>query len=298
MSDDRRTLGTLNPEAFSLPVFQPGQSKSAVGQVAPLAARAEQLKRLNGAWKDALRSRIARADLTVYERFLKSQMILSERLTKREAELEDLAAYFDSFRTSADPTFVEISAARRTRYDALAATLLVSNRQRAFFSKADLISLNSELAALMARQREDLQHLAWRLKVFENFDTQVYIPHAIQSLRKGDRPTHAGTPTLTKLEELLAIKKELQEELSKLVVRRKDLLKPEQTRKLKRRHDILVNAKATRIQSVWRGYLVRKYFRRMKMAGLKITSLARGFLVRLRKPAQSSDSQLDLDEMK
>jgi hypothetical protein len=290
---DPRVIGTLNPKAFGLPVFQHRHSTSAVGQIASLTARADELKKSNQGWHDQLRERIQRSTLTVYERFLRSQMMLSERIAKREAELEDLASYFDSFRTSADPTFVEVSAARKTRYDSLVATLLVSNRQRSFFSNTDLVTVNSELTALIVRQRQQLQDLAANLKVFEDFDTQVYIPYAIQTLRKGDRPFRSGTPAPTKLAELLAKKKTLQGELSKLVNTRKELLKPEQTRKMKRRHAILMNAKATLIQSRWRGYCARKYIRRMKAAALKLTSVARGFLVRLRKStAEGIESHL------
>jgi hypothetical protein len=281
-SEDQRTIGTLNPESLNLPVFRHSKTQSTAQQVSSLASMAASQKRRNASLKEALRSHTLAANLNSFQRFHKLQSELAQRITKHDSELEDLSESFNTFRTAADPTFVEVTAARQTPYDSVNATLLVSNEQRAFFSNTDLVNMNTELTELIERQRTELAEVAMRLRVFADFDSKAYIPYAIQSLRKGDAPHFLPESAPSKLEEVMTRHKLLKTELAKLVSMRKKMLKPENVEKEKRRKSRLLNAKATLIQKVWRGYATRRRVKKWKEAAVRITSIAKGFLVRLR----------------
>lgn len=280
---DPKNLGTLNPESFALPAFHKKRQLSPFDEIAELSKIADELKEQNEELKARLQAQVNQDELNAFQQFQKYQMDINSRMAERESEIDDLASFFNSFRTSRDPTFVEVNASnvRKTKYDTITASLLVSNDQRSFFTTNDLQKLNNELKSLIVAQRESLKSLNGRLKVFEEFQSEVYIKKAIESLKNGNRPAFLTGETPTLKRELEAKQRVLSNELQKLVNIRKEALKPERLEKRRLRNGRRMNAAATKIQRVFRGYVDRKAVKQMREAGLKITNVARGYLARM-----------------
>jgi hypothetical protein len=279
-----RDLGTLNPDSFKLPVFQRTKTHSPLEDIAELSAIAESLKETN----DDLKARldiICNYPTSIFEKFQKDQVALDVRCRARESELHDFASHFDSFRRSSDPTFVEVDAAqvRRMDSDPILASLLVSNDQRSFFSNANLVTWNSELVVLISRQKDSLRELNGRLKIFDEYFSENWARHTVESLKNGELPDHLAISAPSRLAELEGKRKLLQAELSRVVKIRQELAKAELAEKNRQRYRNRITQRAITIQKVMRGFLARREVARMRAAGLILTSVARGFLVRIHR---------------
>jgi hypothetical protein len=253
-------------------------------QISDLSATVDSLKAINDELKDRLKVTVS-YPVNVFQKFEENYLALDARMTKRESELHDFSSYFDSFRRSSDPTFVEVDAAqvRRMDSDPILASLLVSNEQRSFFSNGDLAKWNSELHSLITRQKDSLRELNGRLRIFEQYLNENWARHTVESLKNGSLPGPVAIFAPTRLTELEGKRHLMQAELMRLIKVREDLLKPEVMEKQRARTRRNQYHKAILIQKVFRGFLARRKFAQMKRAGLSITSAARGFLVRLHR---------------
>jgi hypothetical protein len=87
----------------------------------------------------------------------------------------------------------------------------------------------------------------------------------------------------SKLDELRVIHRVLVNEIVEHVNIRKALAEPIRAEKMRKRKKMrIANEVATDIQRVFRGFLARRLVKKMKRAGLTLTSIMRGFLVRVR----------------
>ena len=111
---------------------------------------------------------------TPFCQFKKWEIDFQDRLKDREKELSAFSRYIDTFRTQAQPTFVRIDAAkyRRPDFDSICVSLLISNPEKYFFNKDDLVQINQQLAILIDQQADALKLLTARLNLFTSFQNK------------------------------------------------------------------------------------------------------------------------------
>ena len=277
-------LGTLNPDALTQPLFKEIKSvKYAYQQIAQLSSKVEALKQQNNRLHQKLDSMIDAKEPTPFCQFKKWENQFESRLKSRETELEDFEEYLSSFRLDSDPTFVEVNACktRKPSFDPITLSLLVSNRQKGFFSRNDLQKQNSELGNLIAQQEYVLRLLKARLRLFEDFQSTNSIKQTIDALKQGATPASLAGPSPTRSVELRMKKKLLTNELKTLVAKRKELLQPIIDEKMEKRENRNRSRHAIKIQKLFRGFLVRQELRKKTLCAIKIQKIIRGYLTRL-----------------
>ena len=284
---DSEFIGTLNPEAFKLPALRVKQRASTYDQLAQLSLKADNLRKEILGAQAQLNDTINSDKPTPFCTFKKWLNDFEDRTQQREKELSIFAKHLTNFRTSTDPTFVEVDAAdeKMPNFDPVSYSLLVSNQQRTFFSKDDIIQQNNELKILICEQQEAIANLRSRLKLFEDFQNQNVIKNTIQSLKEGSMPMALAGAAPTRATELRQKQKFLSKELTALVKKRKELLKIHKAEKTEMRHQRMLNAKAVLIQKVFRGYMGRLYMQKLNKAAVKIQKVVRGFLIRYQQKA-------------
>ena len=292
---DSEFIGTMNPEAFKLPALKVKQKSSTYDQLSKLSLQADNLRKEILGAQAQLSDTINSDKPTPFCTFKKWLIDFEERTQQREKELSIFAKHLTNFRTSTDPTFVEVDAAdeKMPNFDPVSYSLLVSNQQRTFFSKDDIIQQNNELKILICEQQEAISNLRSRLKLFEDFQNQNVIKNTIQSLKEGSMPMALAGAAPTRATELRQKQKLLSKELTALVKKRKELLKIHKAEKTEMRHQRMLNAKAVIIQKVWRGYMGRQYMKKMHNAAVKIQKVVRGFLIRYQQKAAMEEMVLE-----
>ena len=280
-------IGTINPEALKLPALKTKQKTSTYEQLAALSLKADNLRKEIIEAQQKLDDTINSDKPTPFCTFKKWLIDFEERTQQREKELSIFAKHLTNFRTSTDPTFVEVDAAdeKTPNFDPVSYSLLVSNQQRTFFSKEDIIQQNNELKILICEQQEAISNLRSRLKLFEDFQNQNAIKHTIQSLKEGSMPMALAGAAPTRATELRQKQKLLSKELTALVKKRKELLKTHKAEKTAMRHQRMLNAKAVLIQKVFRGHMGRMYVKSLHKAATIIQKNVRGFLIRYQQKA-------------
>lgn len=240
------TMGTINPEALKLPVLQSRSARMPFDIIAQLSEKAENLKERNVALKQRLSELVNDPECeNQFTRFKRNEMEFRKRLQQRDAEIKKFARFLDSYRSNAEPTFVEIEAAKISppKCDPITQSLLVSNNQRSFFKKETLEVQNEELKKLIEEQEEKLKLLQVRLNLYNSYQNQNTVEFTMTSLKKGDPPLTLAFSTPSKETELLTKKKTLKAELAALIKKRKVLVK-KKIKQRNRRRRILSEQKA------------------------------------------------------
>jgi hypothetical protein len=233
-------IGTLNPEALSSPVLVRPSVRAQFDTVASLSATIAALKADHDSLQTNLSQLINSDEQTRFTKFKKDEIEFSRKLAKREAEIEEFGRFLDRYRMNARPTFVEVDASaigksRKTTYDLISASLLVSNDQRGFFTKGDIERQNHELRSLIDQQEETLRLLDARLKLFNSFQQAHTAEHTLNSLRRGYPPLSLASEAPTISTELRTKLNVLANELAQLVSERKELTDRRIAEKLKLR---------------------------------------------------------------
>ena len=285
---DTNYIGTINPEALKLPVLQRKNKPSPYDTLATLSLKADNLRKDIVDAQSRLDQMLNVEKPTPFCTFKKWLVDFEDRIQSREKELNIFMKHLTNFRTDADPTFVEVDASdeKKPLFDPVSYSLLVSNQQRNFFSKEDIVNQNNELKILIFEQQDAIKKLRMRLKLFEDFQDQNAIKHTIQSLKEGSMPMALAGAAPTRATELRQKQKMLSKELTQLVRKRKELLKKYKAEKVELRRKRMLNEKATLIQKVFRGYMVRKYVKGINAAAVKIQKHVRGYLIRYHQRAE------------
>jgi hypothetical protein len=159
-------------------------------------------------------------------------------------------------------------------------SLLVSNSERAFFGKADVVQQNEELQRLITQQSLALKLLRGRLALFTKHQRSTAGESVRGYLSDGDIPRPMGGAAPTRARELKVKAKVLSAELASLVGVRRGLVQERIKAKMKlRRHRLKIKL-SVKIQKVMRGFLVRLHLKKMRAAAVVIQRMWRGYLVR------------------
>ena len=277
-------IGTFNPKALNQPLFQKHLTrKSTYDELANLSNQAETLRVQNQQLKEKMEKYIQENAENPFCQYKKYQVDLSKKIAEREKELKDFAEHFEKFRTSTDPTFVEVDASsvRMPSYDPITVSLLISNEQKKFFLSKDIKEQNEALKALIAKQQDSLNLLNGRLKVFNQMQAENSIKMAIRSLMNGELPSRLAEIIPTQYIELKTQHKLLSDNLAVLTKKRREAQKVFINKKLRNREKRLCNRSATKIQRIYRGFRVRNALRNQKKCALLIQRIVRRFLARL-----------------
>ena len=166
-----------------------------------------------------------------YKKWLTS---LEARFHERESEIHDFKHHLTNYRSSPDPTFVEISASkkRKPQYDAVTVSLLISNRERSFFNLEDIKQQNDELRLLIEQQKETLNLIKTRLKLFGQYERNQSISKVVESLKQGQAPLVLGSDAPSRVLELQTKQRHLSAELKSVVEKRKILTNQRLQKKL------------------------------------------------------------------
>lgn len=291
--------GTLNPEALILPTLRKKSINTSYDKMAKLSQKLENLRAENEALEKKLKEMVEVDSATnPFCQFQKWYFEFQQRLIDREAELNAFADYISSFRSKPDPTFVEVDASRvrKPKFDAISLSLLVSNPERKFFLKEDLLKQNEDLELLIMQQREALNLLNARLKLFTKYQNAATVTTTLEALKHGETPNQLAGAAPTRSIELKTKKKLLSEELSKLVDERKAIMKIKVEAKFRKRYELMRQKKATLIQSYVRGFLARLFVKRLHSCATKIQAVWRGYLVRYQQKQAMADFDDQLDQ--
>ena len=299
VTPSRALLGTMNPNALTLPILQNTNKNSSFAEIAELSLKAEELKKENVELQEELDALINRQNADSFCQFKKWHLDFHKKLAKRDRELQEFSKHLTSFRTETNNTFVEIQSKTKpksTQFDSIAYSLLVSNQQMSFFSTADILKQNEDLKVLIENQEETIKVLQGRLSAYAQTYNQNTAKQITATLKAGKIPTPIIGAAPTRTVELRLKRRLMSENLKHLIEERKKVLEPKMKEKMMRREARLEGLQAIKIQNVVRGFLVRKHLKEMNAAALKIQSLWRGVLVRLdgrklselRKPSEPS----------
>lgn len=232
-------IGTVNPVVLDCPMFQYRSLNPTFDEVSDLSTRASELRSEIIRLKSELESLTTSEPQTKYTKFKKAEMDFAKKLDEREAELENFAKFLNVYRVDSNPTFVEIEALQSQRnrpiFDAINASLLVSNPQRSFFRRNDIEFQNEELKGIIGEQEQTLRVLEARLKLFSSYQSANTPQFTVDSLRRGMTPTILGSRTPTQVDEITAKHKALSNELASLVRERNSLKQKRIAAKLVRR---------------------------------------------------------------
>lgn len=270
------SLGSLNPEALSLPSLQPKNSNKQSDQIGRLTERLAQLTEENAALKQEITD-LLQSD-GAFSQFQNWINAFEARIRSREDEFNAFASHLTHFKTKSHPTFVEVSASdqRDPRFDQISYSLLVSNQQENNFEKETLKEKYDHLIALVHNQEQSIRLTNAQLKVFNDIYKERIIQQKMEALKRGERPTAILYECPTVIEELRAKHQQMSQELSNLIKERKQLQQPYQKEKDALRHETLRFISAVKIQRVFRKFIIRKY------AATAIQSAWRGFWTRQR----------------
>jgi hypothetical protein len=280
----RNYIGTVNPAALKQPLLQKKNLRQTYDDLAELSAELDAAKQDYGRQAEQLGQMLTGAKLTAFCQFKKWLTDFSKRIKTREAELGTFSQYMDSYRKEAHPTFVEVDAAghRPPRFDAVTASLLVSNPERSFFGKDDIQEQNKALANLIDQQTQALLLLNARLALFTKFQHENVVETVRSTLEKGQIPRLLAGAAPTRALELRTKRKLLSAELAVLVDVRRKLLLEKLKKKMKLRRYRLKVKMAVKIQRIVRGFLARQAVKKSKAAAVKIQRVWRGYSVRFR----------------
>lgn len=147
----------------------------------------------------------------------------SEKLKARDNEISNILQAFEKQRFSKNPTFIKytIKSGKPMNSDLITKSLLVSNPQRAFFSKDDIFKENEELRSLISDQEETLRLLNAKLDLFHHNRDKSRVTYAKNLLTKRELAFSEAIPSEKR--ELQTEKKVLQQELQRLIKARKEL---------------------------------------------------------------------------
>ncbi|EAY14391.1 IQ calmodulin-binding motif family protein [Trichomonas vaginalis G3] len=284
-------IGTMNPEALKLPALQNKKKPHPYEKFADLALQIDNIVKQIDEEQEKIDNMLASDKPTPFCTFKKWLLDFEERIKERDNELNIFSKHLTSFREKVDPTFVEVDSAneKTPSYDTISYSLLVSNEQRNFFSKQDIVHQNNELKILIHEQQEAISNLRSRLKIFEDFQNKNAIKHTIASLKQGTTPMALAGAAPTRANELRAKQKILSAELVALVKKRVELLKKHNEDRYMARHEKLLNQKALTIQRIWRGYLARKEIKHLNQCAVLIQKHVRGWLVRYQQKMAMED---------
>ena len=232
-------VGTLNPVALDSSMFQHQSLYPTFDEVSELSTRASDLKSEIARLRRELDSLTTSESQTKFTKFQKTEMDFEKKLQERDQELDNFAKFLTVYRVDSNPTFVEVEALQSKRhgpiFDAINASLLVSNPQRGFFRKNDIEFQNEELKGIIGEQEKVLRLLEARLKLFSSFQSANTAQFTVESLRRGMTPTVLGGSTPTKFDEMSTKHRALSNELAALVRERKSLTQKRVAAKLVRR---------------------------------------------------------------
>lgn len=276
-------IGTFNPEALNQPIFQTHPKQSTIyDEIAKLSNYAEELQQKNLQLKEQCETYL---NTPIHNSFVDYKIYetkLAGRIAEREAELDDFYKHFSDFRTSSTPTYVQVgaSSSRSATFDPIKLSLIVSNDQKTFFKSGDIKDQNENLRLLITKQKESIDLLESRLRVFHNFQQTETIKGALQALSRGMTPGMLSNVAPTHILELRAKHKMLSNELNKLVKKRRSIQQHRIQKKLKRREMRLFNKSATLIQRFYRGYSLRKQLEIEHRSAKKIQICFRAYIAR------------------
>ena len=232
-------VGTLNPVALDSSMFQHQSLYPTFDEVSELSTRASDLKSEIARLRRELDSLTTSESQTKFTKFQKTEMDFEKKLQERDQELDNFAKFLTVYRVDSNPTFVEVEALQSKRngpiFDAINASLLVSNPQRGFFRKNDIQFQNEELKGIIGEQEKVLRLLEARLKLFSSFQSANTAQFTVESLRRGMTPTFLGGRTPTKFDEISTKHRALSNELAALVRERRSLTQKRVAAKLVRR---------------------------------------------------------------
>ena len=282
-------IGTMNPLALKKPIFGKKAVSKSFDDLATLTSQLESLKTEYRELQEHLNSMINSEPRTPFCQFKKWELEFDQRLTQRDSELSAFSKYMGAFRREAEPTFVEVDAAKvkRPKFDSITVSLLVSNPERTFFNNEDLEQQNKELHSLIEQQSEALRLVKARLKLFTTYQRAHAAEAAISALKKGETPIALAGAAPTKALELRTKRKMLSAELATLVEMRRGIMAEKWEKRNKIRRKKLKIRMATMIQRVVRGFLVRLQVKQWHKAATKIQSLWRGYWVRYERADSS-----------
>jgi hypothetical protein len=290
-------IGTANPIAFKQPIFKKKTVQQSYAEMAALSAELDAAKAEYDRAKAEFDNHMAGPQLTPFFQFKKWILDFSTRMNDRERELSVFSQFLDSYRKTANPTFVEVDAARyrRPRFDAVTVSLLVSNPERAFFGKEDLQQQNEELQRLIDQQGQALNLLGARLRLFTKSQHSTAGESVSVCLKNGQMPRLLGGTAPTRALELKTKAKMLSAQLALLVATRRQIVKEKVKKKMKLRKHRLKVKLSIKIQKVMRGFLARLAMKKMRAAAVMIQKVWRGYLVRYRGRQGMDDMEQSVD---
>jgi hypothetical protein len=196
------------------------------------------------------------APVCAFERQLQS---LESRWSQREFEVTEIGRHMWSS-PQPRPTFLEVDIHRNRApaFDLVATSLLVSNAQRTFFTAQEVAAQNRELRELIKWQTEQLRCMQARIKLHSHIQHKEFEQQTIRSLKEGEFPLRLIDACPTREEEQIVKQKFLSRELKRLIARRLELTEMRRTERLMAKVVRLRESSAIKIQSVVRGFLVRR----------------------------------------
>ena len=287
-------VGTMNPNALSRPLLQRKTVHKSYEQFSQLSEQLEQVKNENAVLQAQLDSMLNAEKPTPFCQFKKWEIDFQDRLKEREKELQAFSRYIDTFRTQSQPTFVRVDAAnvRRPDFDSICVSLLVSNPEKYFFNKDDLVQINQQLTILIDQQADALKLLSARLNLFTQFQSRFAIQTTINSLRNNEAPSALFAEAPTRALELKTKRKMLSAELAVLIKARRELVAEKMEKRMKKRRKRNRIKMSIKINSVIRGYLARQKMKKLHQAAVKIQKVWRGYIQRWRqKEAEGFDGK-------
>jgi hypothetical protein len=264
---DLLEVGTLDREELDLQLPNRRSQSRAYQKVADLAFRIDFWRGENASLKDKI---AALSDPQEQPPNSAVQLLdfisqVEGNLRERETDVARIRSQFEETRKP-KPTFLEVCVERDRRhpFDLVANSLLVSNGQREFFSAPDLEDQNGDLMELIRRQDEELRSLQARIMFHMKLQHQGLPELTLTSLRNGQSPEKLVGVAPTQSDERLLKKRILQAELKQLIAERKQLTVSRKMKVMRGRIARLKEKAAVKIQSVVRGFLVRVKQRRSR----------------------------------
>ena len=253
---------------------------SAYRDINHLASLADKLKQEN---KELVRSLTAENDDDNDAIRLEHRIFnFIAKLKQRDKELAAISKCVRPNNLKANKNFVEVEVQKykNSNFDMITTSLMVSNEQRQFFQASQIQRQNNELREMIRSQEEELNIIRARQNMYSQIQLDNSASFKVTQILNGEQPTLLVNAAPEQADEQDITIDVLKSELEKLICQRRALTEEHLNKKFYIRQMRNEESAAVLIQSVVRGFLVRKHIELQVESAALIQKVFRGFLER------------------